>query len=50
VLTLDGIALAGADDLVRVLSAERIGRNVALSVLRQGRIDVFYATPGEKTG
>jgi S1-C subfamily serine protease len=50
VLTLDGIALAGADDLVRLLSAERIGRNVALSVLRQGRIDVFYATPGEKTG
>jgi S1-C subfamily serine protease len=50
VLTLDGLPLAGADDLVRLLSAERIGRDVALSVLRQGRIVDFRVVPHEKTG
>src|SRR5262245_30309800 len=50
VLTLDGVPLAGADDLVRLLSAERIGRNVSLSVFRQGRVVDFHVVPDEKTG
>jgi len=33
-LGLDGQTLAGADDLVRALTGEKIGRSVALDVLR----------------
>jgi len=38
-LALDGTPLAGADDLVRLLTGERIGRRCTLRVLRHGRID-----------
>ena len=34
VLGLDGGAIAGADDLIRALTGEKIGRSVALDVLR----------------
>ena len=34
VLGLDGTAITGADDLVRALTGEKIGKNVALDVLR----------------
>ena len=34
VLRLDGAVIAGADDLVRALTGEKIGRTVALDVLR----------------
>jgi S1-C subfamily serine protease len=33
-LALDGIAITGADDLIRALTGEKIGRNVAIDVLR----------------
>jgi S1-C subfamily serine protease len=33
-LALDGSVIAGADDLIRALTGEKIGRNVALDVLR----------------
>jgi len=33
-LSLDGKIIAGADDLVRLLTGETIGKNVALDVLR----------------
>ena len=33
-LGLDGTNIAGADDLVRALTGEKIGREVALDVLR----------------
>jgi S1-C subfamily serine protease len=33
-LSLDGATIAGADDLVRALTGEKIGRSVALEVLR----------------
>jgi S1-C subfamily serine protease len=33
-LSLDGTTIAGADDLVRALTGEKIGRSVALEVLR----------------
>jgi S1-C subfamily serine protease len=34
VLGLDGVAITGADDLMRALTGEKIGRSVALDVLR----------------
>jgi S1-C subfamily serine protease len=34
VLSLDGIGITGADDLIRALTGEKIGKNVALDVLR----------------
>ena len=34
ILALDGVTITGADDLIRALSGERIGKNVALDVLR----------------
>jgi S1-C subfamily serine protease len=34
VLNLDGQTITGADDLIRALTGERIGRSVAFDVLR----------------
>jgi S1-C subfamily serine protease len=34
VIALDGVAITGADDLIRALTGERIGRSVAIDVLR----------------
>jgi S1-C subfamily serine protease len=31
---LDGLAITGADDLIRALTGDKIGRDVALDVLR----------------
>lgn len=33
-LTLDGVAITGADDLIRTLTGEKIGKTVALEILR----------------
>ena len=33
-LALDGVTITGADDLIRALSGEKIGKTVALEVLR----------------
>ena len=35
ILSIDGMTVAGADDLVRLLDASRIGRSVALDTLRR---------------
>jgi S1-C subfamily serine protease len=34
IVALDGMAIAGADDLVRALTGDKIGRSVAFDVLR----------------
>jgi S1-C subfamily serine protease len=34
IVTLDGVTIAGADDLVRALTGDKIGRSVAFDVLR----------------
>ena len=33
-LGLDGVVITGADDLIRALTGEKIGKSVALDVLR----------------
>lgn len=45
-----GEAVEGIDDLHRLLSAERIGREWPLALLRRGRRLVLVATPAESAG
>ena len=47
-LSLDGITIAGADDLVRTLTGETIGREVALDVLRGTERLTIKLTPQER--
>jgi S1-C subfamily serine protease len=37
-VALDDVVVAGADDLLRLLGADRIGRPVQVSLLREGRL------------
>jgi S1-C subfamily serine protease len=48
ILMLDGIPVAGADDLIRLLTADRIERPVELSVLRHGRVEKIAITLRER--
>ncbi len=50
VVAVDGLPVAGVDDLIRLLSGERIGRTVRLDVLRLGRPRSFEVTPTERRG
>src|SRR4051812_1241772 len=45
VVALDGAPVKGVDDLIRLLTAERIGREVAVTVLRQGSLRSVRLTP-----
>jgi S1-C subfamily serine protease len=38
-LSLDGITVTGTDDLVRLLGAERIGRETSVSFMRDGKLE-----------
>jgi S1-C subfamily serine protease len=44
---LDGVALAGADDLQRLMTAERIDVAVKATVVRGGELRAITVTPGE---
>jgi S1-C subfamily serine protease len=48
VLAGNGILVAGADDLSRLLGKEQIGRRCALKLLRNGRIESVDVVPGER--
>jgi S1-C subfamily serine protease len=50
IIGLDGEPVAGIDDLHRVLSDERIGRTLDLTVLRDGARTVLAVKPGAKAG
>ncbi|MDR3466538.1 MAG: PDZ domain-containing protein, partial [Xanthobacteraceae bacterium] len=49
-LSLDGLPVGGGDDLVRLLTHERIGRRLPVSVLRNGKIVRAAIVPGEAEG
>ena len=38
-LSLDGIAVTGTDDLIKLLGAERIGREALVSFMRDGKLE-----------
>jgi len=46
-LSLDGLPIGGGDDLLRLLTHERIGQSMPVSVLRDGEIVRGTIVPGE---
>jgi S1-C subfamily serine protease len=48
IVALDGQPVTGADDLIRLLTGERIGRAVEVAVLRLGRRQTFTLVPEER--
>ena len=49
VVALDGKKVTGADDLVRLLSAETIGREVEVQVIRRARLRTFSVVPQDRS-
>jgi len=47
-VALDGVTVAGADDLLRLLDADRIGRPVQVSLIRDGRLVTRSVTAQER--
>ncbi|MEA2907907.1 MAG: hypothetical protein QOI12_5294 [Alphaproteobacteria bacterium] len=48
IVTLDGVAVTGADDLIRLLVSDKIGRSVALDALRKGERQHLDVVPSER--
>ena len=48
ILALDGSAVTGADDLIRLLAGDKIGRAVEVEILRQGTRHVLSVVPDER--
>ncbi len=48
ILALDGVAISGADDLIRVLGGDKIGRTVSLESLRRGERRRAAITPSQR--
>lgn len=48
IVSLDGVTIAGADDLVRALTGDKIGRSVAFDVLRGTERLTVAAVPRER--
>src|SRR6266852_5121586 len=47
-LSLDGQAVTGADDLIRILTGEKIGRAVEIALLREGQRRTLSLVPEER--
>jgi S1-C subfamily serine protease len=48
VIRLDGVAINGVDDLIRVLDRDRIGRTLKMDILRLGRLREIDIYPVER--
>jgi S1-C subfamily serine protease len=48
VIRLDNVEINGVDDLIRVLDRDRIGRQLAMEVLRMGRLRAIDIHPVER--
>ena len=48
IVRADGEPVTGVDDLIRLLNAERIGKKIAIDVLRRGTLRSFTVTPLER--
>jgi S1-C subfamily serine protease len=48
VIKIDGVKINGVDDLIRVLDRDRIGRTLAMDVLRMGRLRAIDIHPIER--
>jgi S1-C subfamily serine protease len=49
ILTLDRLAVTGADDLIRMLAGEKIGRRVEIEILHSGSRRTLSLMPDERT-
>jgi S1-C subfamily serine protease len=49
ILRLDGITVTGADDLIRLLAGDKIGRTVEVELLRNGEQRRVTVVPDERT-
>jgi S1-C subfamily serine protease len=49
ILSLDGTAITGGDDLIRVLAGDKIGRTVEIEILRNGSRLTLPLVPEERT-
>ena len=49
ILALDGISVTGADDLIRLLAGDKIGRAIEIEILRLGKPRRFTLTPQERS-
>jgi S1-C subfamily serine protease len=49
ILALDGVTITGADDLIRLLAGDKIGRTITLDSLRNGERRQLAITPSERT-
>jgi S1-C subfamily serine protease len=47
-LSLDDVAITGSDDLIRLLGADRIGRETMVSFLRDGSLKRLSLRPVER--
>jgi S1-C subfamily serine protease len=50
IVSADGEPVTGVDDLIRLLNHERIGRAIAIDVLRRGALRRFEVRPLERPG
>jgi S1-C subfamily serine protease len=50
VVAFDGAPVTGVDDLIRMMTADRMSRVVAIDVLRLGRPRRFWVAPTERRG
>ncbi len=48
-LSLDGAPVTGTDDLIRLLSADRIGREIEITYLRNGKLETVSVRPVERS-
>jgi S1-C subfamily serine protease len=48
ILALDGVSVTGADDLIRLLAGDKIGRSLAIELLRNGSRQVLTLVPAER--
>ncbi|HET7491111.1 MAG TPA: trypsin-like peptidase domain-containing protein [Bradyrhizobium sp.] len=48
IVRADGVPVTGVDDLIRLLNGDRIGRPIAIDVLRRGSLRRFEVTPLER--
>jgi len=48
IVRAEGTAITGVDDLIRLLDGERIGRAIAIDVLRRGQLRSVEVTPSER--
>ena len=50
IVAIDGAPVAGVDDLVRLLTADRVGASVSLSVVADGKLRSVAVVPTERNG